>query len=527
MGDPLITPAIIGANCLIGLVAGPVSNRADWAFVAGARKVGGILRLGTPKQNHHIMRATLAAYVEAMRDMANACAVVADDGSSKAAAKELSALTRRGEFKDFRYDGEHFPLADANAAIDRMFSGGIASIDGGGSEAEHRAFGRAVVQDIAVWGITLSEIQTRLFTDGIGEHAPWHLRFRIAFGEELIRDVAARSIFTQERLGEIRSNGIVLIDAIGDLATRLDQGFGAQTREHEALMDVLSASTRETHGKLDDLEQLLGQVYARGSHAQTPRAAFGAHADDGVGTIFSLAAPNSIIVGWYAAPGDWWEKVGRSLNGALDRLSGAGLLVPQHWDFGALKGSLSAPHAQEALWRPLSTANSTHIATIVHIGNYSSPFLPVDGQFERRLAKLGYLAAEAGARGFIDARHFDVLKRHAMVDAGAIPITAETRLIAETMLAERPLVVWDGSGSAKAPEVEALLAWLRDNNVAVLDGARVTDSDDSWSRRYSASVPTRFPILIASSTIIRPAMPEIITVATRRRMSPGRGCRMR
>lgn len=259
VADPLITPTILGANCLIGLITGPVGNRADWAVVNGARKVGRILRLGTPSQNHHIMRATQAAYVDAMRDMAKACAAIADDAKSTSAAAELAALTRRNEFKEFRYDGEHFPLNEANAAIDRMFAGGIAAIEGGGSEAEHRAFGNAILQDLAVWGISLSELQERLFTNGVDKHAPWHLRFRIAFGEQLINDEPARSIFTQERLGEIRANGIALIDAVADLQTSIKQG-----------LLVLGTTLGRTDSKVDRLVTLAEQVAIPVVSAQLP-----------------------------------------------------------------------------------------------------------------------------------------------------------------------------------------------------------------------------------------------------------------
>ena len=57
MADPLITPAIIGANWVIGLISAPVGNRADWAVTTGAKRLAGILRPGTPQQNHHPLLA--------------------------------------------------------------------------------------------------------------------------------------------------------------------------------------------------------------------------------------------------------------------------------------------------------------------------------------------------------------------------------------------------------------------------------------------------------------------------------------
>ncbi|ODT71136.1 MAG: hypothetical protein ABS75_10450 [Pelagibacterium sp. SCN 63-23] len=245
--------------------------------------------------------------------------------------------------------------------------------------------------------------------------------------------------------------------------------------------------TAETVNKiLAGVEQLGRQV----ENLPTPTTAFTVNADAGARSraSFLLNEPNSIIVGWTHAPGDWWERVGRALNSALDRLSSAGALVPQRWNFGSLGQNVVAHEIQDALWRPLSVPDSPHVATIVHIGINWGPWLAMDERFERRLAKRSYLAEGVEQHGFVDVAHMEAGRRRAMVDAGAIPLNAETRLIAETMLAEKPLVVWDGSGDDKPESVRVLLNWLRDRNVAIIDDRSLVDEEDAWALGFVAQI---------------------------------------
>jgi ankyrin repeat protein len=263
------------------------------------------------------------------------------------------------------------------------------------------------------------------------------------------------------------------------------EGIGTverQLADIDGKVVAIGDGLRLTHGEIVRIRELAEKIYERDNQVPTAIGAFKAHASDGAGATFSLAESNSIIVGWTAAPDDWWERVGGALNAALDRLSAAGSLVPQRWQFPR-SGELP-----DALWRPLSVPDSTHTASIVHIGDPSGPYLAIDERFEGRLAKRGYLAERVGAHGFMDARHLDGEQRRAMVAGGAIPLTAETRLIAETMLAEKPLMVWDGSSAPKPASVEALLAWLRDRKVPVLDGARLAEGDDSWALGLVANI---------------------------------------
>lgn len=267
MIDPLITPAMLGSACVINLIAGPIGNRADAAFVSGAKRLAAILAGGAPQQNHHILRATQSAYVKAMRQMADACRDIALSGNERAAAKALGALVKEKTFTEFRSEGEHIPLAEVNSAIDRMFSGGIADLDGGGTEEEHRAFNRAVIADLAGWGVALEEVQVRLFIEGLAGRAAWHVVLRTAFGEELIGDPEARAIFTAERLGEIRAQGIRLIDAVEALHERFDRVDDGQAEIKAMLYEVLANQAPSSERAGIELLQSLADGYAEYYHA--------------------------------------------------------------------------------------------------------------------------------------------------------------------------------------------------------------------------------------------------------------------
>lgn len=277
----------------------------------------------------------------------------------------------------------------------------------------------------------------------------------------------------------------LLFETLQGIGT-LEHGMKEIGDKVEALGDQVGL----TYEELRRTRELVEQLHARGEGLPTPTSIFAASADVGArsGQSFSLTDPNSIIVGWSHAPGDWWERVGRSLNAALDRLSSAGALVPQRWNFGVLGHSIMAHEVQDALWRPLAVPDSPHVATIVHIGSRSGPHLAMDERLETRLAKRGYLAEGNEAQGFMDVGHMDAERRRALVAAGAIPLTAETRLIAETILAEKPLVVWDGSGRDKPASVEALLHWLRDQNVTIIDDRTLIEGEDAWALGFVANI---------------------------------------
>lgn len=276
------------------------------------------------------------------------------------------------------------------------------------------------------------------------------------------------------------------LSEIGKGVVNVREEVGLTFEEVKRTSEELRLNSEKVKRTLDLVEQL----HAHGVSLPTPTTAFAVNADAGArsGASFLLNEPNSIIVGWNHAPGDWWERVGRSVNMALDRLSSAGALVPQRWNFGSLGQNVVAHEIQDALWRPLSIPDSPHVATIVYIGTSSGPWLAMDERFESRLAKRSYLAEGIKAHGFIDVAHMDGERRRTLIAAGAIPLTAETRLIAETMLAEKPLVVWDGSGEDKPKSVEVLLNWLRDHNVTIIDDHSLMEGEDAWALGLVAEI---------------------------------------
>lgn len=237
MADPLITPAILGTQCVISIFAGPIGNRADWALVRSLKRLAGIISTSAPEKNHYLLRATQRAYVAAMQEMAEVCGRIALDEDERTAAAALKELSRSKTFTEYRSTGEHFPLEETNAQIDRMFGGGLDSLEGIGTADMNAAYNRVVVADLAAWGIHLPQTFEILFVDGLAEHSPWHLRLRVLLGEQLVNDAAFRAIFTAERLGELRAQGIAIIGGVEALRGDLATGFADVGHK----LDVLAA----------------------------------------------------------------------------------------------------------------------------------------------------------------------------------------------------------------------------------------------------------------------------------------------
>lgn len=215
-----MTEPITLATLAVSIAAGIAGNAIQAGAIGSYRKIAAILAEGSPPENHDILRATHAAYVAAVAVMAHSAREIASDAEEKAAARALAQLAGQPDFRHFRYDGEHFPLVEVNAAIDGMFAGG-GSDPGRGPPEKH--FNRVVLGDLATWGIEIPLFMETLFLEGVGQHQPWHIVFRAAFSEQLKYNQPAFRILTVERLGELRAIGLVLVSEAEALHARLDR----------------------------------------------------------------------------------------------------------------------------------------------------------------------------------------------------------------------------------------------------------------------------------------------------------------
>jgi hypothetical protein len=220
VGDP-ITPVILAVNIGCGLA----TNLSQAGGATAYRRVAAVLSRGKPRENHDILKATHAAFVEAMETMAEASRRTAAGGTAqdREATRALERLCTDPAFRDFRYDGEHFPLAAVNEAIDRMFAGGLGEAGGSVRTDPDLALNRLIVADLAAWGVVLTPTLEQLFVHGSPDYAPWHATFRTAFAHQVKHNGTAFRILTFERLGELRSIGMTLIGEVDGIHDRLDR----------------------------------------------------------------------------------------------------------------------------------------------------------------------------------------------------------------------------------------------------------------------------------------------------------------
>lgn len=212
-----------GAALNVG--CGLITNCMEPARSAMWDRVAGWWRDGKTPENHDMLKATHAAYVAAMGDMARATAALAFDEREQAAASALAALVKRDDFVTFRWDGEHLPLAETGAKIDSLFAGRHA---GDPADEGWRRYNGIIVSDLAIWGIDLPERLATMFVEGLEGYPPWHICFRAQFAEAIKADNAKASgvrvfrILTFERLTELAAASAIVIDAVAAIDGKLD-----------------------------------------------------------------------------------------------------------------------------------------------------------------------------------------------------------------------------------------------------------------------------------------------------------------
>lgn len=233
----------------------------------------------------------------------------------------------------------------------------------------------------------------------------------------------------------------------------------------------VGAGVGEANSKLDRIERFV-------------RGAFGENADPFSPGAFALGSENAVIFAWYQGGDDWWDKCANHLRSALDRLGPDYVLVPQAWDFNRfdLQTPQGRSHALRGMWAGFDgSKGNNHAASLVLLGCALSDPIPCGGRFEDRLEENGLLAGKDTDGGFFVADGMAREDRRGQIRAGRIPITLETRLILETRLSGRPLVVVDGTGGDPCEtEVGSLLAWLRDADIPVCRLEHML-SDDGWA----------------------------------------------
>ena len=233
MAEP-ITLAALAINIGCGLA----SNATQAGGLGAYRTISGMLRRATPPENHDILKATHNAYVDAIGVMARAARKIAYD-DEKATAKALYELSQRSDFRNFRLDGEHLPLEEADAAVDRLFDG---------SGDSDTVFSDVVVADLAAWGVELQPQLTALFREGIDEHPPWHAVFATLFAEQVKTNERAFRMLTFERLTELRSGFARMEEMMADQHGTID----ALSGKLHSLMSALSLDRQN----VEQLERL-------------------------------------------------------------------------------------------------------------------------------------------------------------------------------------------------------------------------------------------------------------------------------
>lgn len=207
--------------------------------------------------------------------------------------------------------------------------------------------------------------------------------------------------------------------------------------------------------------------------------------------LFTLCAENTVVFAWFKARADWWDRSSNLLLTALDRLGPEYQLAPQSWNFGGfdLISQQGRDFARTELWENLSSSNrGSHAASIVYIGNVLSDAVPSDSRFEDRLEERKWLTTADGQGGFFVADGMPHEQMRENIKKGLIPITLETRLILETMMAERPLLVCDGAEPNNCSiEVMSLLTWLRNTGVEIGKTGNFM-ADSHWTLPFARNI---------------------------------------
>ncbi len=236
--------ATLLGGALINVGCGLITNFVESGRQGAVRGVLNWWGKGKTPANHDVLKVTHEAYVAAMHIMAKRAAHVAQDEADKAAAKTLKALCNDAMFANFRWDGEHLPLAATGTRIDALFDQRAPE-----DETGWNAYNTLILDDLTIWGIPRTDNFNALFLGGIEGMPPWHLCFRECFAEMLKADskkpVGERAfrILTFEALTELKGRGAELADGVQLILHQLDRMEG-KLDEIKAIAESLAAQLK-------------------------------------------------------------------------------------------------------------------------------------------------------------------------------------------------------------------------------------------------------------------------------------------
>ena len=447
---------------------------------------------GVP-ENHVVKRTFRLAWVEATRDLLKHALNVAETYSGNefnAGLPEFARLLREElENEADRALDESRKRDLGESPIDAHFQAFISllgkhlAIGLDSKELDDLGFGfTSVISDLTGWEPDhIPQIVKTLARDG----------YRVGKGAsrdfpERVLDMLASFMQNPEKYPK---SGPTLLAALTTFQNDELKELLANQREELAELTGDSQLANTLQKDLPEMERRLTEILVEiQKEIQRIRIGlspeFGKQADPLSDGTFSLRSENTVVLAWYEDGGEWWEKCANHLRSALDRIGPGYELAPQAWDFNRfdLRTPQGRSHALTGMWAGFNQAKGpSHAASLVRIGMSLSEPIPCGGQFEDRLDELGLLAdGDAGGRFFV-ADGMERKDRRRAIRSGQIPITLETRLILETWLAKRPLLVLHGLGNhPRETEVDTLLEWLNEVGIQAF-GQEQIQHDDGWA----------------------------------------------